>query len=150
MRWIRTVGKRFVHTADIQAWIKSRVISFMSWAEDHAKRLVQISVVLVLLAGAAGLLWSWAQIIGIIIGLAAILAIVVDTVRGASVVIRWLERRRGSRALPGEGAEYPDSRTGADGPSFTVQASADALPEAEPQGREDEDISGDGKSDERS
>jgi hypothetical protein len=150
MRWIRRVGKRFVQIAGIRAWIKSRVISFMSWVKDHAERLVQILVVLVLLGGAAGLLWSWAQVIGIIIGLAAILAVVVDMVRGARIVLRWLEQRRDRCALPGDGSQQLDSRSGADGPSFTVQASADALPEVEPQGHDDENASGDGKSDERS
>jgi len=105
----------------------------MSWFEDHAERMVWVLVALLLLGGAAGLLWSWAQVIGILIGLAAIVAIVVDTIQGAWAVLSWLKRRRSRRGLRGAGA---------DAPVLTFQTSAPALPEA---GEDDEDRPDDGK-----
>jgi hypothetical protein len=77
---------------------KSRAKSYMSWVEDHAERVITIFVALWLLVVVAAVsLWSWAQVISIAIGLAALLTIVVVTVSTAAATLNWLRGRRNRR-----------------------------------------------------
>jgi hypothetical protein len=133
----------------------------LSWIEDHAERMVKILVALLLLGGAAGLLWSWAQVTGLVICLAAIVAIALDMIQGAGAVLCWLQRRRAHRLPPDAGAEAPVltyqtsasalSEAGGDGEDGKVgQASAAIQPEADEPGRVGGDRPDDGKSNDRS
>ena len=141
----RSVSLRCAIVKRIKAWtdscgsvrpivkIKSWVMSCMSWFEDHAERMVGILAALVLLGGAAGLLVELGASHRDRNGLAAIVAIMLDTIHGAWAVLSWLKRRRSRRMLLGAGVEAP---------VLTFRTSAPALPEA---GRDDEDRPDDGK-----
>jgi len=86
--------------ARARAKLKSLSRSCGRWAEDHAQPAIAATAAIAILTAGALLLWKWAELISIVVQLAAVLTILAVTLSASSAALNWLKRRRDSRLPP--------------------------------------------------